>query len=146
MGGRGGAGGGANKASNAVKGIAILQGAVSKARTDMLISAYSYLEKKSMREMTNEEKMVRAATMDELSKRGRMINDYATGESRLTKERNVVNIGEKSYRVNSMERRSFGGDAVEIADADVYVKGRWVHVKNDQISINVGKEYRKKKK
>ena len=46
MGGRGGVGG-ANKSSNAVKGIALLQGAVSKARTDMLISAYSYLDKKT---------------------------------------------------------------------------------------------------
>ena len=145
MGGRGGSGM-ANKSSNAVKGIALLQGAVSKARTDMLISAYSQLDKKPMSEMTNEEKMVRAVTMDELSKRGRMINDYATGESKLTKEKNIVNIGEKSYRVNSIEKRSLGGNAAEIADADVYVKGKWVHVKNAQISINVGREYRRKKK
>ena len=145
MGGRGGSGV-ANKSSNAVKGIALLQGAVSKARTDMLISAYSQLDKKPMSEMTNEEKMVRAVTMDELSKRGRMINDYATGESKLTKEKNIVNIGEKTYRVNSIEKRSLGGNAAEIADADVYVKGKWVHVKNAQISINVGREYRRKKK
>ena len=145
MGGRGGVGG-ANKSSNAVKGIALLQGAVSKARTDMLISAYSYIDKKPMSEMTNEEKMVRAVTMDELSKRGRMVNDYATGESKLTKEKNIVNIGEKSYRVNSIKNRAFGGDTVEIADADVYAKGKWIHVKNDQISINIGREYRKKKK
>lgn len=145
MGGRGGSGV-ANKSSNAVKGIALLQGAVSKARTDMLISAYSQLDKKPMSEMTNEEKMVRAVTMDELSKRGRMINDYATGESKLTKEKNIVNIGEKSYRVNSIEKRSLGGNEAEIADADVYIKGKWVHVKNAQISINVGREYRRKKK
>ena len=145
MGGRGGAGV-ANKSSNAVKGIALLQGAVSKARTDMLISAYSQLDKKPMSEMTNEEKMVRAVTMDELSKRGRMINDYATGERKLTKEKNIVKIGGKAYRVNAIEERSLGGNAVEIADADVYVKGKWVHVKNDQISINVGREYRRKKK
>ena len=145
MGGRGGSGV-ANKSSNAVKGIALLQGAVSKARTDMLISAYSQLDKKPMSEMTNEEKMVRAVTMDELSKRGRMINDYVTGESKLTKEKNIVNIGEKSYRVNSIEKRSLGGNAAEIADADVYIKGKWVHVKNAQISINVGREYRRKKK
>lgn len=44
MGGRGGASG-ASKSSNVVKGIALLQGAVSKARTDMLISAYSLLDK-----------------------------------------------------------------------------------------------------
>lgn len=145
MGGRGGAGG-ASKSSNAVKGIALLQGAVSKARTDMLISAYSLLDKKPMSEMTNEEKMVRAVTIDELANRGRMISDYATGESKLTKEKNIVNIGEKSYRVNTISKRAFGSDAVEVADADVYAKGKWIHVKNDQISINIAKEYRKKKK
>lgn len=145
MGGRGGSGG-VPTVQNPVKGIALLQGAVSKARTDMLVSAYSLIDKKPMREMTNEEKMVRAVAADELSRRGRMINDFATGESKLTKEKNIVNIGEKSYRVNSVRNASFGGDNVTIADADVYFKGRWVHVKNDQISINIAKAYTKRRR
>lgn len=145
MGGRGGSGG-VPTVQNQFKGIALLQSAVSKARTDMLVSAYSLIDKKPMSEMTNEEKMVRAVAADELSRRGRMINDFATGESKLTKEKNIVNIGEKSYRVNSVRNASFGGDNVTIADADVYVKGRWVHVKNDQISINIAKAYTKRRR
>lgn len=145
MGGRG-SNGVVPKAQNPVKGIALLQGAVSKARTDMLVSVYSLIDKKPMREMTNEEKMVRAVAADELSRRGRMVNDFVTGERKLTKEKNIVNIGEKSYRVNSVRNASFGGDNVTIADADVYFKGRWVHVKNDQISINIAKAYTKRRR
>lgn len=41
--------------------------------------------------MNNEEKMVRAVTIDELAKRGKIIFDARTGQHVLTNENNIVN-------------------------------------------------------
>ena len=146
MGGRGSSGGGSG-GGNSVKGIARLQGAVANARTDMLVSAYSTLSGKSMQKMSTEEKMVRAVTIDELSKRGRMIYDAKTGEYSLTSAKNIVNTESRSYRVHSVESISFGsGQKASVARADYLYGGKWHEVKNVQTQKEIAELFRKRKK
>lgn len=147
MGGRGSAGGGSGGGNSAVKGIAKLQGAVGNARTDMLVSAYSALNRKRIQNMTTEEKMVRAVTIDELSSRGRMTYDAKTGEYSLTSAKNIVNTESRSYRVHSIDSVSLGsGQKVSVAKADYLYGGKWHEVKNVQTQKEIAKLYKKRKR
>ena len=65
MGGRGGSSG-----ISAPSGIGVLKGFVANARTSDLMGAWNTLYNKDMRSMTDEEKMARAETTDELAIRG----------------------------------------------------------------------------
>lgn len=145
MGGRGSSGG--SSAGSAVKGIARLQGAVANARTDMLVSAYSTLSRKNLQQMTSEEKMVRAVTIDELSSRGRMVYDAKTGEYSLSSAKNIVNTESRSYRVHAVERVSVGsGQKVSVARADYFYGGKWHEVKNVQTQKEIAELYRRRRK
>ena len=145
MGGRGSSSGGS--AGNAVKGIARLQGAVANARTDMLVSAYSTLSRKNLQQMTSEEKMVRAVTIDELSNRGRMVYDAKTGEYSLSSAKNIVNTESRSYRVHSIEKISLGADTkVTVATADYLYGGKWHEVKNVETQKEIAELYRRRRK
>lgn len=146
MGGRG--------ASSGIKeksGIGLLQGEVAKASTNMLHKVYRELSKKDVSKMSNEEKMVRAVTIDELSKRGRMIYDARTGEHILTSENNIVNTADRSYRVSNVKRttvQAVSGAEREVYMGDVsfYAGGKWNPVKNIQKIMQISAEYKKRKK
>lgn len=145
MGGRG--------ASSGIKktGIGLLQGEVAKASTNMLNKVYREIDKKDVAKMSNEEKMVRAVTIDELSKRGRMIYDARTGEYVLTNENNIVNTEGRSYHVSKVKRttvQAVSGAEREVYMGDVsfYAGGKWNPVKNIQKIIQISAEYKKRKK
>lgn len=131
----------------AATGIGILQQEVSKSRTQDLLQAYNQLQRKDIAKMTNEEKMVRAVLTDELAERGNLLYDYAEMEYKKNPEApdNIVYLNEKSYRVNDVRRRGLGEKEKMVADADVYVKGKWVEVKNTQRLIQLASAFRKKK-
>lgn len=128
----------------AVKGIALLQGAVGNARTDQLQSAWDALDKKPIASMSNEEKMVRAVTTDELSKRGKLIYDPKSSSYSKTKEKNIVNTEDRSYRVKGISLESQGGEAESVANAEMYYNGSWKPVKNFAIRKKIAELYRKK--
>lgn len=146
MGGRG--------ASSGIKeksGIGLLQGEVAKASTNMLHKVYRELSKKDVSKMSNEEKMVRAVTIDELSKRGRIIYDARTGEHVLSNDNNIVNTEDRSYRVRNVKRttvQAVSGAEREVYMGDVsfYAGGKWNPVKNIQKIIQISAEYKKRKK
>ena len=142
-------------------GIKILQGAVAKAKTSDLMSAYRTIENKAPEKRTNEEKMVRATAIDELAQRGALIYDPKTEGwiANTTKDRVVFNpsvmgrdgrdTGGRSYRIHSFGTYDGflgSGKTVEYAVSDFYYNGSWHEVKNPEVQVEVAELARKQKR
>ena len=144
MGGRGGSSG-----ISAPSGISALQGFVANARTSDLMGAWNTLYKKDMRSMTDEEKMARAVTTDELASRGAIAYDGKSQEFvRNTTGKTVVYDAneQKSYRVDAIKKESYGGTSTTtVADTSVLYGGKWIPVKNPDVREKVAEMYKKRK-
>ena len=143
-----GAGGG-QKANNAVKGIALLQGAVGKARTDLLMQAYNMVNRKRLQDMTNEEKMVRAVATDELAKRGALLYDPKDESFHKNTGKGTIIYDperERSYRINGIRVENYGTEkGTTVAIADFYYNGNWHEVRNINIRMELAKKSRRRK-
>ena len=157
MGGRGassGAGRGKSKvgASGGNNGIARLQDVTRNSRTSDLVYAFDMLNPKPISQMTNEEKMVRAVVIDELSQRGNIIYDPKQNKyTKYNKPEQVVNTEDRSYRVDKVEKRSvYTGNnnyqEKEFADCEYFYNGKWIKVKNPKTERNVADLFKEKKK
>lgn len=141
------------------EGIAILQGAVAKAKTSDLMSAYRAIESKPLLERTNEEKMVRATAIDELANRGALIYDPKTEDFVENKSKDRVvfapsvigtdgrDTGARSYRIHgfeTVEMQNVRGDVTkaEVAISDFYYNGQWREVRNRTVQREVAALYR----
>ena len=125
-------------------GISLLQSRVRNSQTNQLMGAYNQLADKPIREMTNEEKMVRAILIDELTERGQLIVDAKTGEYvKNTTGDHVVFDSEKnrSYRVGraGIVQNVASGKETTSREAEFYFNGQWVEVKNLQTKVKVAK-------
>lgn len=134
--GRGSSGAGKKTANT---GIALLQGRVGEASTRQLMGVYDALKGKDIRDMTNEEKMVKAVVNDELIKREKLVYDAKTQEFVKNNQSKPVIYDEereRSYRVNNIHVEHYGTEkGVTVADADMFYNGQWVPIK----SVNIRK-------
>ena len=144
------AGGSARKkTTNAVRGIALLQGAVGKARTDLLMQAYNMVNRKRLQDMTNEEKMVRAVATDELAKRGALVYDPKDESFHKNTGKGTIIYDperERSYRINGIRVEHYGTEkGITVAIADYYYNGKWHVVRNDHIRAELAKKARRRR-
>ena len=155
MGGRGASSGKGKSrvgASSGNNGIARLQDVTRNSRTSDLVSAFDVLNPKPIYQMTNEEKMVRAVVIDELSQRGNIIYDPKQGKyTKYNKPEQVVNTEDRSYRVDKAEKRSvyIGNNNYqekEFADCEYFYNGKWIKVKNPNTERTVAELFKEKKK
>ena len=137
-------GGGANERNT---GIKILQDTVANSRTNELLGAYNELKDKSLREMTNEEKMVRAVLTDELAARGEILYDPKTGNyDKARDSKKIVYDNEKSYRIDDIITVKDEDGTRKYADAYWYYNGKFSKVKNLAIQKRLAQKYEEKKK
>ena len=128
-------------------GIKILQDTVANSRTNELLGAYNELKDKSLREMTNEEKMVRAVLTDELATRGEILYDPKTGNYDKAKDsKKIVYDNEKSYRIDGIITVKDENETRKYADAYWYYNGKFSKVKNTAIQKRLAQKYEEKKK
>lgn len=133
-------------------GIARLQDVTRNSKTSDLTSVFDTLNPKPISQMTNEEKMVRAVVIDELSQRGNIIYDPKQGKyTKYNKPEQVVNTEDRSYRVNKVEKRSvYTGNnnyqEKEFADCEYFYNGKWLKVKNSNTERTVANLFKEKKK